>query len=47
MTGMLEMENSVTALFDADMDRMKRDKYDLIGTRGMIEAGRAFTPSLV
>ncbi|OXS75058.1 Gfo/Idh/MocA family protein [Domibacillus enclensis] len=46
MTGMMEMENGVTALFDAAMDRMKTDKYELIGTNGMIEVERAFTPHL-
>lgn len=40
------MENGVTALFDAAMDRMKTDKYDLIGTHGMSEVGRAFIPHL-
>lgn len=46
MSGIMEMENGVTALFDAAMDRMKADKYELIGTRGMIEVERAYTPHL-
>jgi D-xylose 1-dehydrogenase (NADP+, D-xylono-1,5-lactone-forming) len=46
ITGMLEVDNGITALFDAAMDRVKTETYELIGTKGMIEVKRAFTPHL-
>ena len=46
VTGMMEFDNGVTALFDAAMDRTRKDYYEIIGTKGSIRVPRAFVPQL-
>ncbi|MCP3763653.1 hypothetical protein NLX67_14855 [Domibacillus sp. A3M-37] len=46
ITGMLELDNGITALFDAGMDRVKTETYELIDTKGMIEVKIALTTHL-
>ncbi|MCM3399532.1 Gfo/Idh/MocA family oxidoreductase [Oceanobacillus profundus] len=44
--GIIKLNNNVTALFDASMERTSRQYYELIGTNGTIEVPRAYLPNL-
>lgn len=46
VTGLMDLKNGMTALFDAAMDRKKVDTYEIIGTEGSIRVLRAFVPQL-
>ncbi|MFE4706850.1 Gfo/Idh/MocA family protein [Peribacillus simplex] len=46
VTGIIELDNGVTAVFDAAMDRTRVGQYELIGTKGSIQVPRAFTPQI-
>ncbi|MFB9758717.1 Gfo/Idh/MocA family protein [Ectobacillus funiculus] len=44
VTGIIELENGIIAEFDAAMDRTRVGQYEIIGTKGTIQAPRAFIP---
>jgi D-xylose 1-dehydrogenase (NADP+, D-xylono-1,5-lactone-forming) len=44
VTGLMELDNGMTAIFDAAMDRTRIDYYEIIGTKGSIQVPRAFAP---
>lgn len=46
VTGLMELDNGMTAIFDAAMDRTRIDYYEIIGTKGSIQVPRAFAPQL-
>ncbi|MFP3126145.1 Gfo/Idh/MocA family oxidoreductase [Ectobacillus funiculus] len=46
VSGIMEFDNGVTALFDAAMDRTRTDYYEIIGTKGSIRVPRAFVPQM-
>ncbi len=46
VTGLMELDNGMTAIFDAAMDRTQIDYYEIIGTKGSIQVPRAFAPQL-
>ncbi|ADE72580.1 MULTISPECIES: Gfo/Idh/MocA family protein [Priestia] len=46
VTGLLELNNGMTAIFDAAMDRTRTDYYEIIGTEGSIQLPRAFAPQV-
>jgi xylose dehydrogenase (NAD/NADP) len=46
VAGIMELNNGMTALFDAAMDRTRRDHYEIVGTKGSIQVPRAFVPHL-
>nr|WP_281269139.1 Gfo/Idh/MocA family oxidoreductase [Bacillus taeanensis] len=44
--GILKVDNGITAVFDAGMDRTRIDTYEVIGTKGSIRVPRAFIPQI-
>ncbi|MEW4263258.1 Gfo/Idh/MocA family oxidoreductase [Priestia megaterium] len=46
VTGLMEFDNGMTAIFDAAMNRTVIDYYEIIGTKGSIQVPRAFAPQL-
>ena len=44
VTGIIELENGIIAEFDAAMDRTRVGQYEIIGTKGTVQAPRAFIP---
>ena len=46
VTGVMELNNGITAIFNAAMDRTQVDYYEIIGTKGGIQLLRAFAPQL-
>lgn len=42
----MELDNGMTAVFDAGMDRTRIDYYEIIGTKGCIQVPNAFAPRL-
>lgn len=46
VTGLMELDNGMKAIFDAAMDRTVIDYYKIIGTKGSIQVPRAFAPQL-
>lgn len=46
VTGLMELNNGMTATFDAAMDRTRIDYYEIIGTKGSIQVPRAFAPQV-
>ncbi|WP_176585633.1 Gfo/Idh/MocA family protein [Priestia megaterium] len=46
VTGLMELNNGMTAIFDAAMDRTRTDYYEIIGTEGSIQLPRAFAPQV-
>jgi xylose dehydrogenase (NAD/NADP) len=44
--GIMELDNGMTAVFDASMDRTRQDHYEIVGTKGSIKATRAFIPQV-
>ncbi|WP_052737772.1 Gfo/Idh/MocA family protein [Bacillus sp. SA1-12] len=46
VVGIMELDNGMTAVFDAAMDRTRIDYYEIIGTKGSIRVPRAFVPQM-
>ncbi|MCM3772395.1 MULTISPECIES: Gfo/Idh/MocA family protein [Priestia] len=46
VTGLMELNNGMTATFEAAMDCTRIDYYEIIGTKGSIQVPRAFAPQL-
>ncbi|MFB5193527.1 Gfo/Idh/MocA family protein [Neobacillus sp. KR4-4] len=44
--GIVKLNNGLTALFDASMEQVLRNHYEVIGTKGKIEVPRAYLPNL-
>ena len=42
----MELNNGMTAIFDAAMNRTRTDYYEIIGTEGRIQLTRAFAPQV-
>ncbi|KAB2491639.1 Gfo/Idh/MocA family protein [Priestia endophytica] len=42
----MELDNGMTAVFDAAMDRAQIDYYEIIGTKGSIRVPKAFIPQM-
>jgi predicted dehydrogenase len=42
----MELDNGMTAVFDAAMDRAQIDCYEIIGTKGSIRVPKAFIPQM-
>jgi len=44
--GIAHLENGVTVLFDASLEQVRRQEYEIIGTKGRIVVPRAYSPQL-
>jgi len=46
VVGVMELANGMTALFDASMDRIRQDQYEIVGTKGSVKTTRAYVPHM-
>lgn len=47
VAGYIELKNGMSAQFDASMDQVLRHHYEVVGTKGSVQATRAFIPQLM